>query len=74
MGQPPTNQEIALEVGLSEEEVQQYRRETYLLKDGSWLIHFAFHMPKPLRERLTGSFTLILKPLAGSGERRRQAL
>ena len=72
MEQPPSNQEIAAEAGLSEEEVLQYKRDAYLLKDGSWLIHFAFHMPKPLRKGLTGSFTLIMKPLGIAGERRSQ--
>lgn len=57
----PTNQQVAAEVGIEEEEVERYRRESLLLGDGSWLVHFAYEMPKELRHRFTGSFTAIVK-------------
>jgi hypothetical protein len=64
----PTNSEIALELGIDEAEVEKYRGDTFLLGDGSWLIHFAYEMPKELRHRLTKGYTLIYtKPLESTG-------
>ncbi|MFJ4397430.1 hypothetical protein [Pseudomonas sp. NPDC089396] len=57
----PSNQQVAIEVGIEEEQVERYRRESLLLGDGSWLVHFAYEMPKELRRRFTGSFTAIVK-------------
>ncbi|WEL53759.1 hypothetical protein PZ739_18195 [Pseudomonas kermanshahensis] len=74
MDRKPSNQEIAVAIGISEAEVIRYRSETLLLGDGSWLIHFTFLMPKELRFGLTGSFTHILKAAPPAGDRRVEAL
>jgi len=66
----PTNQQVAIEVGIEEEEVERYRRESLLLGDGSWLVHFAYEMPKDLRHRFIGSFTAIVKANAPGEEDR----
>ncbi|WP_238540218.1 hypothetical protein [Pseudomonas sp. GM84] len=66
----PTNQQVAIEVGIEEEEVERYRRESLLLGDGSWLVHFAYEMPKELRHRFIGSFTAIVKANAPREEDR----
>ncbi|HDS1736299.1 MULTISPECIES: hypothetical protein [Pseudomonas] len=58
MESEPTNSELALHIGIDEAEVERYRGDTFRLGDGSWLIHFAFVMPKELRQRFTGSFTV----------------
>lgn len=62
MSEEPSDSLLAILIGISEKQVTQYRRETLLLADGSWLVHFEFFMPKELRHKLTGSFTLLLKP------------
>jgi len=74
MDRKPSNQEVAVAIGISEAEVIRYRSETLLLGDGSWLIHFTFLMPKELRFGLTGSFTHILKAASPAGDRRVEAL
>ncbi|ATP47746.1 MULTISPECIES: hypothetical protein [Pseudomonas] len=74
MDRKPSNQEVAVAIGISEAEVIRYRSETLLLGDGSWLIHFTFLMPKELRFGLTGSFTHILKAAPPAGDRRVEAL
>lgn len=61
MKSEPTNLEIATEIGITEAEVERYRGDTFLLGDGSWLIHFGMVMPRELRGGLTGSFTYILR-------------
>ncbi|MNE78389.1 hypothetical protein D3C80_1747920 [compost metagenome] len=66
----PSNAEIAHQIGISEAEVAHYREETFRLGDGSWLVHFAFAMPMELRQRLTGSFTFILKATPEQGDAR----
>ncbi|GGU79455.1 hypothetical protein GCM10009504_40440 [Pseudomonas laurentiana] len=68
----PTNREIALAIGIDELEVERYRGDTFLLGDGSWLIHFAFEMPRGLRQRLTGSFTLIFKRAPAMADARQE--
>lgn len=70
MPNEPTNQEVATLIDISEAQVQHFRGESYLLGDGTWLVHFAYFMPKELRAKLTGSFTLMIKPHACAGERR----
>lgn len=67
----PTDLEVAMEIGISETEVKRYRGDTFLLGDGAWLVHFRYTMPKELRARLTGSFTLIFKPHMAVSDRRR---
>lgn len=57
----PTDQEVAIAMGIDEAEVQRYRRETTRLNDGAWLIHFAYEMPKELRHHFTGSFTALIE-------------
>ncbi|MBC3487210.1 hypothetical protein V7V80_02435 [Pseudomonas kermanshahensis] len=74
MDRKPSNQEVAVAIGISEAEVIRYRSETLLLGDGAWLIHFTFLMPKELRFGLTGSFTHILKAAPPAGDRRVEAL
>lgn len=59
MGSLPSNREVAVFLGISEADVARYRGDTIVL--GSWLIHFSFAMPKELRQRFTGSFTVLLK-------------
>ncbi|GEM_PF-1385237 len=70
MDSKPTNEMIAREIGISEVQVERYRRDTFLLGDGSWLIHFAYEMPKGLRRRLTGRFTLIFQLPAARADAR----
>ncbi|KEY87682.1 hypothetical protein MBA34_07455 [Pseudomonas capeferrum] len=74
MDRKPSNQEVAVAIGISEAEVLRYRSETLLLGDGSWLIHFTFVMPKELRFGLTGSFSHILKAPPPFDDRRMEAL
>lgn len=69
MDTEPTNQQVAIEVGIAEEEVKRYRRESLLLGDGSWLVHFAYEMPKELRRRFTGSFTAVVRGVPGEDAR-----
>lgn len=69
----PSNREVAVFLGISESDVARYRGDTILLGDGSWLIHFSFTMPKELRQRFTGSFTLVLKAPAPPGDARQPA-
>lgn len=45
----PNNKEVGLVLGLDEDLIKKYRQETYRLKDGSWLVHFAYWMPAQLR-------------------------
>lgn len=71
MNKEPSDYLIAVCIGVSEQQVNFYRRETFLLGDGSWLVHFAFFMPIELRQRLTGSFTLLLKAPRVPGDARR---
>ncbi|CAI8918189.1 hypothetical protein EON09_04650 [Pseudomonas soli] len=71
MTTPPTDLDVAMEIGISETEVKRYRGDTFLLGDGAWLVHFGYTMPKELRSRLTGSFTLIFKPHMSLSDRRR---
>lgn len=59
MNDEPSDSLIAVRIGISEQQVAFYRRDTISLGDGSWLVHFAFTMPSELRQRLTGSFTLL---------------
>lgn len=66
----PSDLAIAELIGISEAEVARYRGDTFLLGDGAWLIHFAFAMPKKLRQRLTGSFTFLLKAPLAPGDTR----
>lgn len=66
----PSNAEIAHHIGISEEQVACYRGDTFRLGDGSWLVHFAFIMPVELRQRLTGSFTYILRASPSPGDAR----
>ncbi|WP_132839632.1 hypothetical protein [Pseudomonas putida] len=70
MSEEPSDCVIAVCIGISEQQVTQYRRESFLLGDGSWLVHFAFIMPKELRHQLTGSFTLLLKASRAPGDTR----
>lgn len=65
MDNEPTNTEVALQIGIDEAQVERYRGDTFRLGDGSWLIHFAFVMPKELRRQFTGSFTVrVERPVA----------
>ena len=66
----PSDFSVAVCIGISEQQVPLYRRETFHLGDGSWLVHFAFSMPKELRQQLTGSFTLLLKAPRAFGDAR----
>ncbi|MCE5976974.1 hypothetical protein [Pseudomonas sp. JR33AA] len=68
MDEAPSDFSVAVRIGISEQQVTLYRRETFHLGDGSWLVHFAFSMPKELRQQLTGSFTLLLKAQPASGD------
>ena len=70
MSEEPSDGVIAVCIGISEQQVTEYRRESFLLGDGSWLVHFAFIMPKELRHQLTGSFTLLLKASRAPGDTR----
>ncbi len=70
MDKEPSDLLIAVCIGISEQQVTFYRRETFLLGDGSWLVHFAFSMPKELRQQLTGSFTLLLRAPRVPGDAR----
>ncbi|BDM23028.1 MULTISPECIES: hypothetical protein [Pseudomonas] len=70
MDEEPSDSFIAACIGVSEQQVTLYRREAFLLGDGSWLVHFAFFMPKELRQHLTGSFTLLLKAPRAPGDAR----
>jgi len=72
MDTEPTNQEVAVEVGIEVAEVERYRRETIQLGDGSWLVHFSFDMPKELRRRFTGSFTAVISSHAAIEDARRK--
>ncbi|MEG1041516.1 MAG: hypothetical protein RSE94_16505 [Pseudomonas sp.] len=71
MDTEPTNQEVAVEVGIEVAEVERYRRETIQLGDGSWLVHFSFEMPRELRHRFTGSFTALISNRAAIEDIRR---
>lgn len=68
----PSDIEIAGLIGVSEADVTRYRGDTFLLGDGSWLIHFAFAMPKELRQNLTDEFTLIVGDKDASDRRRNE--
>ncbi|MCX2889412.1 hypothetical protein OO258_14325 [Pseudomonas sp. DCB_BI] len=57
----PSDLDIAARIGVSVTDVALYRGDTFRLKDGSWLIHFSFAMPRELRQSLTGSFTFLMK-------------
>jgi hypothetical protein len=58
----PTNPEVATILGIDEASVEEFRQETHRLKDGAWLVQFAYWMPQELRQGLTGSFTLTVTP------------
>ncbi|MDN7143135.1 hypothetical protein KC131_21030 [Pseudomonas sp. JQ170] len=72
MDTEPTNQEVAVEVGIEVAEVERYRRETIQLGDGSWLVHFSFEMPRELRHCFTGSFTAVTSNHAAIEDVRRK--
>ncbi|WP_347149523.1 hypothetical protein [Pseudomonas sichuanensis] len=65
----PSDLKIAGLIGITEADVTRYRGDAFLLGDGSWLIHFAFSMPKYLRQNLTGGFTLIVVDKEASDRR-----
>ncbi|MGY4526867.1 hypothetical protein ACVWZT_003681 [Pseudomonas sp. TE21394] len=73
MVEAPSDLDIAGWIGVSETDVALYRGDTFRLKDGSWLIHFSFAMPRELRHSLTGSFTLLVKA-ENPGDRRMSEL
>ncbi|MCY1430615.1 hypothetical protein D9M71_465650 [compost metagenome] len=60
MDSEPSNQKVAGEIGIEEDQVQRYRREALQLGDGSWLVYFSYDMPSELRHSFTGSFTAIV--------------
>ena len=60
MDRIPTNPEVAALLGIDEASVEEFRQETHRLKDGAWLVQFAYWMPQELRQSLTGSFTLTV--------------
>lgn len=68
----PTNQEVAVEIGIDEVEVERYRREALQLGDGSWLVYFSYEMPKELRHRFAGSFTAIIPNSFSKGDAQRE--
>jgi len=60
MKSKPSNREVALAIEIDEEDVERYRSDSFLLGDGSWLIHFAFETPKHISQKLTKSFTVTI--------------
>ncbi len=72
MDSEPTNEEVSVQVGIDEVQVERYRKEALRLGDGSWLVHFDYNMPKELRQRFTGSFTVVIRSEASKAAELRQ--
>ncbi|GFM83139.1 hypothetical protein PSCICN_38310 [Pseudomonas cichorii] len=56
MSNRPTNKEIAVAVGMTENELGTYLVDSELLADGTWRFYFAAETPKHLRGRLKDFF------------------